>query len=91
MYFRHTLITCTYPSQTTKLSQRIQQSKRLGSGDSYLGLAGNGCRLADFLPPQSVDDGALADVRVADEADADLLLVQVQLPTPIKTMATTGS
>ena len=44
-----------------------------------LGLAGYRGHLADFLGPQRVDDGALAHVWVTDEADADLLLVDVQL------------
>lgn len=36
------------------------------------GLAGNGRRLAHLLLPQRVHHRGLADVRVADEANADL-------------------
>lgn len=39
------------------------------------GLSGDGSRLADGLLLERVDDGRLADVGVADEADRDLLLV----------------
>jgi len=45
----------------------------------YLGFTRDGCHLADLLLLQGVDDGALSDVRVANQTNADLLLITVQL------------
>ncbi len=44
---------------------------------THLGLPGNGGHTADLLGPESVDDGALAHIRVADQPHADLLPVLV--------------
>ncbi len=43
------------------------------------GLSGDRRGLADGLGLQRVDDGAFADVRVPDEAHADVLLVFVEI------------
>lgn len=52
--------------------------RELGGGTD-LGLAGHGGDGADLAALERVDHAALADVRVADEPDGDLLLVGVQL------------
>ena len=46
---------------------------------AYLGLSWDGRHFADGLFPQRVDNGRLADVGVPDEADADGLLVLVEV------------
>lgn len=45
---------------------------------TYLGLSRDGRDSADLLLLERVDDARLANVRVADEADRDLLLVRVK-------------
>ena len=50
-----------------------------GRAVQYLGLPGDGRHVADLLGPQGVDDGALPHVGVADEPNADLLLISVEL------------
>lgn len=45
---------------------------------TYLGLSRDGRDSADLLLLERVNDARLANVRVADEADRDLLLVRVK-------------
>jgi hypothetical protein len=45
----------------------------------HFGLTRNRCDLADLLLAQRVDDGTLADIGIANETNADLLFVLVQL------------
>mmetsp|Transcript_7823 Transcript_7823/g.22215 ORF Transcript_7823/g.22215 Transcript_7823/m.22215 type:complete len:461 (+) Transcript_7823:951-2333(+) len=58
----------------------VDEEHTLKKGDVLpdLGLAWDRCDVAHLLGPQSVDDGRLARVRVADQAYADLLLLRVQ-------------
>ena len=44
----------------------------------HLGLARNRRHIAHLLFLERIDDGAFADIRVANKPDADLLLVRVQ-------------
>ena len=47
--------------------------------ETYLRLSRDRSDVADFAAFDGIDDAALANVRVSNEADGDLLLVRVQL------------
>jgi hypothetical protein len=59
----------------------VDQIDALHKGDVLpnLGLPGQWCHIADLLLLERVDDARLAHVGVADEANADLLLVGMQV------------
>lgn len=64
--------------------------KKTPSGQTYLCFTCNGSYVANFLGAQCVYHRALANIWIANEPDADLFLVSVQLFEKEYTIHTRG-
>ena len=64
---------------TAWIYSKFEDGRRGTHGSTYLGFTSKWSCFAHFLGTQGVDDGALANIGIAYEADANLLLVLMQL------------